>query len=422
MKFALASYGSRGDIEPCAAVGRELQRRGHDVSMAVPPDLVVFVESAGLHAVPYGLDTRAWLEVHRDLWTRIFRSFWNVQDLVRLVREVREPIAECWEKISTPLMSLADGADLLFTGLSFEQPAANVAEYYDIPLATLHYHPARANGQLMPFVPAPVGRFAITVDEWVGWLISKKLDDAQRLELGLPKATGPASGRIAGRGSLEVQAYDEPCFPGLAAEWAKWDGQRPFVGALTLELATESDEDVEKWIASGSPPIFFGFGSIPVDSPADLVVMIAGVCAQLGERALIGAGWSDFSDVPSFEHVKVVGTVNFAAIFSSCRAVVHHGAAGTTAAGLRAGVPALILWTLPDQSFWGVRLTRLGLGKARRFSGITRESLVEDLSAVLAPDVVARAAAFATRMTTPAQSVRSAADHVENFARLGRVG
>lgn len=282
MKFALASYGSRGDIEPCAAVGRELQRRGHDVWMAVPPDLVGFVESAGLCAVPYGLDTRAWLEVHRDLWTRIFRNVWKVQDLIRLVHEVREPIAECWEKISTPLMSLADGADLLFTGLSFEQPAANVAEFYEIPLATLHYHPARANDQLMPFVPAPLGRFAIKVDEWVGWRISKKLDDAQRRELGLPKATGPASGRIAGRRSLEIQAYDEPCFPGLAAEWAKWDGQRPFVGALTLELATESDEDVEEWIASGSPPIFFGFGSIPVESPADLVVMIAAVCAQLG--------------------------------------------------------------------------------------------------------------------------------------------
>ncbi|WP_156766796.1 glycosyltransferase, partial [Mycobacterium sp. E2327] len=39
MKFALASYGTRGDIEPCAAIGRELQRRGHDVRVAVPPNL-----------------------------------------------------------------------------------------------------------------------------------------------------------------------------------------------------------------------------------------------------------------------------------------------------------------------------------------------------------------------------------------------
>ena len=62
MKFVLASYGSRGDVEPCAAVGRELLRRGHEVRMAVPPDLVGFAESAGLAAVAYGPDTQALLE------------------------------------------------------------------------------------------------------------------------------------------------------------------------------------------------------------------------------------------------------------------------------------------------------------------------------------------------------------------------
>ena len=64
------------------------------------------------------------------------------------------------------------------------------------------------------------------------------------------------------RGSLEIQAYDEVCFPGLAAEWAKWDGQRPFVGALTMELTTDADDEVASWIAAGPPPICFGFGSI----------------------------------------------------------------------------------------------------------------------------------------------------------------
>ena len=93
--------------------------------------------------------------------------------------------------MSTTLTSLADGADLLFTGLSFEQAAANVAEYYDIPLATLHFFPARANGQLLPFLPAPLIRSAMTVIEWLIWRATKKLEDAQRRELGLPKATAP---------------------------------------------------------------------------------------------------------------------------------------------------------------------------------------------------------------------------------------
>ena len=62
MKFVLAFYGTRGDVEPGIAVGRELLRRGHDVRMAVPPDLIGFAESAGLAAVAYGPDTQAWLK------------------------------------------------------------------------------------------------------------------------------------------------------------------------------------------------------------------------------------------------------------------------------------------------------------------------------------------------------------------------
>jgi UDP:flavonoid glycosyltransferase YjiC (YdhE family) len=426
MKFVLASWGSRGDIEPCAAVGCELLRRGHEVRMAVPPDLVGFVEAAGLAAVAYGLDTQAIVEALRNFWTCLFGNFWRIRDLIRLSREARELATRCRGEMSSTLTSLADGADVLFTGLVFEQAAANVAEYYDIPLATLHYFPARANGHLVPIVPSPLIRSAMTVVEWLVSRLMKKVDYAQRRELGLPKATGPSPRRIAERGSLEIQAYDEVCFPGLAAEWAKWDGRRPFVGSLTMELPTDADDEVGSWIAAGTPPIYFGFGSMPacsaVESAAETVAMISAACAQLGERALVCSGWSDFSRVPHFDHVKVVGAVNFAATFPACRAVVHHGGSGTTAAGLRAGVPTLILWTLPDQLIWGAQVKRLKVGTARRFSTTTRESLVADLRRILAPQYVTRAREIAIRMTKPAASVAAAADLVENFARLRRVG
>jgi UDP:flavonoid glycosyltransferase YjiC (YdhE family) len=422
MKFVLASYGSRGDIEPTAAVGRELLRRGHEVRMAVPPDLVGFVEEAGLAAVTYGLDTRTPLEAYRNLWTRFFRNFWRIRELIRLAREAGEPAPRCWGEVCTTLTSLADGADLLFTGMAFEEAAANVAEYYDIPLATLHYYPWRANGQLVPILPSPLTRSAMTVYQWLNWRMWKKLEDAQRRELGLPKATGPSPRRIAERGSLEIQAYDEVCFPGLAAEWAKWHGRRPFVGALKMELPADVDDEVASWIAAGTPPIFFGFSSMPVESPADTLAMISAACARLGERALVCSAGSDFSDVPHFEHVKVAGAVDFAAIFPACRAVVHHGGAGTTAIGLRAGVPTLVLWTWPDQAIWGARVKRLKVGTARRFSTTTRESLVADVRRILAPQYVARAREIATRMTNPAESVAAAADLVEDFARLRRVG
>lgn len=305
---------------------------------------------------------------------------------------------------------------MLFTGESFMETAANVAEYYDMPLATLHYVPIRANGQLVPIVPAPLVRSAMSMSNWLTWRMTKHLEDAQRRELGLPNATRPASRRIADRGSLEIQAYDKACFPGLVTEWAKWKGQRPFVGALTLELMTDADEEVASWIAAGTPPICFGFGSMRIDSPADTVTMISAACEQLGERALVCSGWSDFGEVPHFGNVKVVSEVNYAAIFPACRAVVHHGGTGTTAAGLRAGVPTLVLSMDLVQTIWGAQITRLKVGAARRFANTNRESLVADLRQILAPECVTRAREFATRMSKPDASVASAADLLEALA------
>ncbi len=423
MKFVLSCYGTRGDIEPSVAVGRELLRRGHDVCIGVPPDLVGFSEAAGLATVAQGLDTQVWLDMYRNFWTSSFRKFWRIPDLIRSWRELLEFSDQCWADMNTTLVSLADGADLLITSMGFEQSAANVAEYYGIPLATLHYIPIRANGQLVPILPSPLARSAMTVYEWLYWEgLRKKPEDAQRRELGLPKATGLSSRRITERGSLEIQAYDEVCFPGLAAEWAKWNGQRPFVGTLTMELTTDADDEVASWIGAGTPPICFGFGSMPVVSAADTIAMIAAACAQLGERALVCSGSSDFTNVPHFDHVKVVGAVNYAAVFPACRAVVHHGGAGTTAASLRAGVPTLILSMDPNQMFWGARVKRLKVGTARRISDAGLESLVADLGRILAPDYVTRARELATRMTKPAVSVANTAGLLENFASLRRVG
>ena len=201
------------------------------------------------------------------------------------------------EETSATLTSLADGADLLFTGVDLEKSAANVAEYYDIPLATLHRFPIRANGQLLPILPSPLIRSAMTVNEWLGGGRRRRSRTRSAVNL-VSEGDGPWPRRIAERGSLEIQAYDEVCFPGLAAEWAKWDGRRPFVGALTMELTTDADDEVASWIAAGTPPICFGFGSMRVESPADTLAMISAACAQLGERALVCAGGTDFSDVP----------------------------------------------------------------------------------------------------------------------------
>ena len=132
---------------------------------------------------------------------------------------------------------------------------------------------------------------------------------------------------------------------------------------------------------------------------------------------MIGAAGSDFGSVPVPEHVKVVGALNFPAIFPACRAVVHHGGSSTTPIAMRAGVPQLILYWDMVHAVYGAAVKRLRVGTARRFSTATKQSLVSDLRTILAPDYLARARELATRITEPAASAATAADLLESVAR-----
>jgi UDP:flavonoid glycosyltransferase YjiC (YdhE family) len=410
MIFALGIHGSRGDVEPFAAVGLELHRRGHEVRMAVPPNMLDFVESAGLDAVAYGPSSQA---VNEEDFVR---NFWNIGTPVKVARAAKHYLGEVWAEMGTTLTSLAEGTDLLLTGMVQQGLAVNAAEYHRIPLAGLHCFPVRVNSQVLPVLPSPLIRSGISALWWAHWRMTRKTEDDQRRRLGLPEATGCSTRRIMERGSLEIQAYDELFFPGLAAEWTQCNGQRPFVGALTITMPTDADDEISSWCAAGSPPIYFGFGSMPVRSFGATVEMISAACAQLGERALIYAGAHDVDDNWESDRIKIAGPMNHAAIFPACRAVVHHGGAGTTAAGMRARIPTLILWVTADQPIWAAQVKRLGVGSARRFSGTTKESLVAELRRILTPQYVARAREVASQMTEPTESVTTTADLLEKAA------
>jgi UDP:flavonoid glycosyltransferase YjiC (YdhE family) len=377
LKFAVAGYGSRGDIEPFGAVARELLGRGHDVRLAVSPWMLGLVEAAGLSATPFGSHAPAVTEV---------------TDVVRRVTQM-------WAEWGAGFKTLASDTDLLVSGKGEQGLAVNVAEYYGIPHAALHFYP---------------GDYA-SLGGLLGDL-AKQAEAAQRRDLGLPGTTAQET--------LEIQAYDELCFPGLAAQWAQQGRRRPFVGALTLELPTYVDDEVLSWIDAGTPPIYFGFGGgMQLPSFVETFMVITAACAQLGERALIAGGSHDLSQIPHADHLKVVSAVSHAAIFPACRAVVHHGGAGTTATGMRAGIPTLILsLAVDDQQIWAEAVTRLGVGAAREFFSTTLDLLVADLRSILTPEYATRAREVAAGMTKPAESVARAADLLEEAVRAGRAG
>jgi UDP:flavonoid glycosyltransferase YjiC (YdhE family) len=305
MQIVVAAYGSRGDVEPCAAVALELLRRDHDVRMAVPPNLLGFIESAGLAGVAYGPDSREEWNPGSDLVHNIAP---RMQNPISVVPEVVEHVTQVKVQKGAELSALAKGADLVLAS---------------------------------------------------------------------------------------------------------------FNGALTLELPTDTDDEVLSWIAAGTPPVYFGLGSTPITSPADTFAMISAACAQLGERVLICSGPNDATNIEHSDHVKLVDAVNHSAIFPTCRAVVHHGGAGTTAAGLRAGIPTLILWLWLDQPLWAAAVQQLEVGFGRRFSDTSVETLVADLRLLLSPQYAVQAHEIAVRMTKPAESLAKAADLLEETARQG---
>jgi UDP:flavonoid glycosyltransferase YjiC (YdhE family) len=388
MRFALATLGSRGDVEPYAALARELLRRGHEVRLAVAPNYLGFVESAGLTAVGHGRD-----QVQQN--ENLRRKYGDAPNPLSIAWEIMTDMAQLWPELGTALTSLADGADLLVADPSEQGLAANVAEFYDIPVATLHFYPTGPRSGDHEIVGAA--------------------EEAQRRALGLPEQPGPSA-----RPLLEIQSYDALFFPGLAEEWAGRGVRKPFTGGMTLELPAPDDDEVLSWIADGTPPIYFGFGSsAKVASPGDAAAMIAGACAELGERALICGGASEFTETLDSD-TKVVNAVNHATVFPACRAVVHHGGPGTTFAGVRAGVPTLALCVSVDQPMWAAAVTQLEIGLGRRFAETTPKSLVDDLRRILDPRYAARAREVAEQMTTPAHSVAATADLLEEAVRAGR--
>lgn len=211
-----------------------------------------------------------------------------------------------------------------------------------------------------------------------------------------PRASRPprsTARQLAAAGATELQAYSRLLVPDLD----DYGPHRPLVGFLdpTPELRsrlgeTGIDPDLEAWLDDGPPPVFVGFGSMPVTDPAAALDRVRAVCTRLGARALVGAGWSDFA-AGGKDQVRVAGALDHDAVLPRCAAAVHHGGAGTTSAVVSAGLPSLVCSVFADQPFWGARLEALGVGTHVRFADLDEAALERGLRAALDPATVGRA-------------------------------
>lgn len=154
-------------------------------------------------------------------------------------------------------------------------------------------------------------------------------------------------------------------------------------------------------MTAGGKPVYVGFGSMVIDDPDSLVSIIKGAAATVNCRIVLQSGWTKYAEdnTAISEHVFVVGNMPHDYLFQQVSAVVHHGGAGTTSAGLRAGNPTFICPFFGDQHFWAEMVHRSGAGPAGCPIGkLSHLRFQAALQVLRAPGTVERAGVLAALM------------------------
>ena len=201
----------------------------------------------------------------------------------------------------------------------------------------------------------------------------------------------------------EAVANSLPRSPALIPKPADWASHLSVSGFFFLPLASTytPPEDLVRFLQAGSPPVYIGFGSIVVQDPDGFSNLIMEAIKKSGVRALVSKGWgglgSDKMDIP--DNIFMLGNCPHDWLFPQVSCVVHHGGAGTTAAGITAGKPTIIVPFFGDQPFWGDMIARAGAGPPPiPFKKLTADNLAAAMQEALEPQVQERAMVMAARI------------------------
>lgn len=415
MRIALLAHGSRGDIQPLLAVADELGRRGHAVRMTVNTNLVGWARRTGVEVVPIEPDVEALL---KSVGGRTLLATGKLVQLFRLLGEAERLHGEA---IMQSCRDAADGADLVVSSVLTAYRGDCLAERLDVPHGILSTVPYLTTRRWASFIaPLPnlgigwLNRLTYPLMHAVMWQQAKHGIAEMRAALGLPRRRRrPRVERIP-----SAQLFGSALVP----RPAEWELQHQIAGFCSLrpELRDSLGEgavsgDLQTWLDAGPAPVFFGFGSMPILQPARVLGWVSAIAQARGLRALVGAGWSEYDTTALPAHVFVAPMFNHDRVLPRCRAAVHHGGAGTTAASLRAGLATAIISVFADQPFWGWRLTELGAGTTLRFQALTEERLAAAVDEVLKDERRERARSLAGEVARE-NGVARAAEIVESWA------
>ena len=182
-----------------------------------------------------------------------------------------------------------------------------------------------------------------------------------------------------------------------------WGSHISISGFYFLPLAAnyEPEQELLDFLGTGPPPVYIGFGSIVVDDPNAMTRIIFEAVKKSGQRALVSKGWGGLGTdtLGKPEAVFMLGNVPHDWLFNHVSCVVHHGGAGTTAAGIAMGKPTVIVPFFGDQPFWGAMVAKAGAGPTPISSkALTSENLAAAIKKALEPSTSERAMELGARI------------------------
>ncbi|KAG6571572.1 Sterol 3-beta-glucosyltransferase UGT80A2, partial [Cucurbita argyrosperma subsp. sororia] len=401
LQIVMLIVGTRGDVQPFVAIGKRLQDYGHRVRLATHSNFKEFVLTAGLEFFALGGDPKilagymvknkgflpsgpSEIPVQRNQMKEIIYS---------LLPACKEPDPE--------------------TGISFNAEAiianppayghTHVAEALKIPIHiffTMPWTPTSEFPHPLSRVKQQAGyRLSYQIVDSLIWLgIRDMINDLRKKRLKLRPVTY-LSGSHASESSVP---HGYIWSPHLVPKPKDWGPKVDVVGFCFLDLASsyEPPESLVNWLKAGDKPIYIGFGSLPVQEPAKMTQIIVKALELTRQRGIINKGWGGLGNLEEpKDFVYLLDNCPHDWLFLQCKAVVHHGGAGTTAAGLKAACPTTIVPFFGDQPFWGEQVHARGVGPSPiPVEEFSLNKLVDAINFMLDPTVKKSAVELAKAM------------------------
>jgi sterol 3beta-glucosyltransferase len=386
MRVFLLAVGSQGDIRPLVSLANRLHREGHEAMLAAPP---LFKPLAIAGRIPF-----APLDVDMMSVGDAMASSHGVRHFAQLARTLggltETVLASAWAAASD------SGADVVVHHPVLPM-GQHIAERLGVPAVIGLPQPALVpTGEFSSPIwsntarlPRPVHRASYPVATMQLGLWCRRGIDRWRAEAGLPRRPGRhdplrSPGSTGGTESATpvLHAFSRHVLP----RPADWPTNAQVSGYWFLDTPPEwtPPRKLAAFLDAGDPPVYIGFGSMPIENPGALSALVQETVERVGTRAVIASGYQGLRGLASSDRVLAIRHAPHDWLFPRMSAVVHHGGAGTTGAAVAAGRPQVICPVGTDQPFWAKRMRELGVcAEAPPLHAMTGPALERALRAVL---------------------------------------